>query len=202
MKKFHSILLLIICGTLIFPPYLSFAQNDDVSMGDTAEVNVTKAEQTEDSGESKSGTEDEVTMQDNATVTVIKAGENLGEEVNPLDKENLVRFVSDIKSIYKQQRYETILIIKDCREKLNSDPNQRSEIRQQCREQLDGLKDQYKEVRKSIRDAILELKNTYKISIRDATVDQLDVSGSENDEMKEKVRNAQIKIKQFKSDRG
>lgn len=201
MKKFHSILLLIICGILIFPSYLSFAQNDDVSMGDSAEVNVTKAEQTEDSGESKSGTEDEVKMQDKATVTVTKA-ENLGEEANPLDKENLGRFVSDIKSIYKQQRYETILIIKDCREKLNSDPNQRSEIRQQCREQLDGLKDQYKEVRKSIRDAILELKNTYKISIRDATVDQLDVSGSENDEMKEKVRNAQVKIRQFQSDRG
>jgi len=202
MKKFHSILLLIICGTLIFPPYLSFAQNDDVSMGDTATVNVTKANQTKDSEEPTSGTKDEVATQDKAVVTVTKAGENLGEEVNPLDKENLGSFVSDIKSIYKQQRYETLLIIQDCREKLNSDPNQRSEIRQQCREQLDGLKEQYKEVRKSIRDAILELKNTYKISIRDATVNQPDVSGSENDEMKEKVRNAQTKIKQFQSDRG
>ncbi len=197
MKKFHSILLLIICGTLIFPPYLSFAQNDDVSMGDTATANVTKGELTEDSEESKDNTKDEVAMQDKATVTVTKA-----EEVNPLDKENLGRFVSDIKSIYKQQRHETLQIIKDCREKLNSDPNLRSDIKKQCREQLDGLKDQYKEVRKSIRDAILELKNTYKISIRDATVDQLDVLGSENDEMKEKVRNAQVKIRQFQSDHG
>ena len=115
MKKFHSILLLIICGTLIFPPYLSFAQNDDVSMGDTATVNVTKGEQTEDSGESQNGTEDKVATQDKATVAITKA-ENLGEEVNPLDKENLGSFVSDIKSIYKQQRYETLLIIQDCRE--------------------------------------------------------------------------------------
>jgi len=197
MIKFHSILLLIICGTLIFPPYLSFAQSESASTGDTATVSVTGEEQTEDSEESQSGIKEKAATQDTATVTVTE-----GEEANPLDKENLVSFVIDIKSIYKQQRHETLQIIKDCREKLNSDPNQRSDIRKQCREQLDGLKDQYKEVRKSIRDAILELKNTYKISIRDATVDQLDVSGSENDEMKEKVRNAQAKIRQFQSDRG
>jgi len=199
MKKLPSILLLIICGTLIFPPYLSFAQSEEVSAGDTAEVSVTKGDQAKDSEESKGGTGDEVATQDQATVTITKAGE---EEKPP--KETLGIILSDILSIYHQQRQETLLIIKDCRAELkNSDPNDRSDIRQQCREQLDELKERYKEVRKSIRDAIIVFKDTYKMSIRDAAENPPDDSKLENNpELKEKMKNTQTKIKQFKSDRG
>ena len=199
MKK-QSILLLILCGTLILPADLSFGQTEeDISTGDIATVNVTKANQTKDSGESESGAKDEVAMQDQAAVTIIKAGE---EEKPP--KETLGLVLSDILSIYHQQRQETLQIIKDCRAELNnSDPNDRSDVRQQCREQLNELKEQYKEVRKSIRDAIIVFKDTYKMSIRDAAENPPDDSKlDKNEEMIEKMKNTQTKIRQFQSGRG
>jgi len=198
VKKLLGIFLIFVCGTLVLPLNYTFAQDDDVSFGDQASISISSGDDETEEEPKGAESEDTTALEDKATIEITPA-----EDVNPLDKENLGRFVSDIKSIYKQQRQETIQIIKDCRAELNnSDPNQRSEIRQQCRVQLDELKEQYKEVRKSIRDAIIEFKHTYKMSMRDIAENPPDVSGSENDEMKEKVRNAQTKIRQFQSDRG
>jgi len=198
MKKLFGIFLIFVCGMLVLPLNYTFAQEDDVSFGDEGSISISRGEDETEEEPEGAESEDTMALEDKATIEITPA-----EEVNPLDKENLGRFVSDIKSIYKQQRQETIQIIKDCRAELNnSDPNQRSDIRQQCRVQLDELKEQYKEVRKSIRDAIIEFKHTYKMSMRDVAEDPPDISGSENDEMKEKVSSAQNKIKQFKSDRG
>ena len=198
MKKLLAILIIFVCVTLVLPLNYIFAQEDDVSVGDEASIAVSRGDNETEDESSETEHEDTMEMQDSATIQITPS-----EEINPLDKDNLSRFVSDIKSIYNQQRLETIQIIKDCREQLrNSDPDERSEIRQQCRTQLDELKSQYKDVRKSIRDAILAFKDTYKMSMRDVAENLPDDSSSENDEMKEKVRNAQTKIREFQSDRG
>lgn len=92
---------------------------------------------------------------------------------NPFDRENFGQAVADFvhkrNELFKQQRDETVKIIRECNDKAqNANHTQRKQIREDCRELLDEIKEKYKDARKQFQQQFKDFRESTKAAIRDA----------------------------------
>jgi len=83
--------------------------------------------------------------------------------------EQLTIFVKESRSLFKEQKEETRIVIKECQISLiASEPSQRDDIRKKCRDNLDDIKESYKELRKIYNESFKEFGKSMDIAIREA----------------------------------
>lgn len=147
-------MLLVIAAVTV--PGLSFAQMSEQAqerIEEKAQGNMTKAqehmpEQTQQG------------MSDKAD-TVLSELDNFGVEVS--------NFVHDAMNQFREQRQETLLQIKQCREDMmNAEPSERSQVRQDCRLSLDEIRESYKETRVLFHETFKEFREGVKVLRADA----------------------------------
>lgn len=92
---------------------------------------------------------------------------------NPFDKDSFGQAVSDFvhkrNELFKQQRDETVKVIRECNDKAqNANYTQRKQIREDCRELLNEIKEKYKEARKQFQQQFKDFREATKTAVKDA----------------------------------
>jgi len=95
------------------------------------------------------------------TNEVLASLDNFGVEVSD--------FVHDAMSQFQDQRQETILQIKQCREDMmEAEPSERSQVRQDCRTSLDEIRESYRDIRGIFQETFLEFRESIEVLRDDA----------------------------------
>ena len=95
-----------------------------------------------------------------------KMPEHAREALASLDNFGLevADFVHEVVMQFKEQRQETIDVIKQCREDMNNaDPSDRAQVRQECRTSLDEIKDSYREIRSIFYETFKEYRDSFQV---------------------------------------
>ncbi|MBM2852873.1 MAG: Fibronectin type protein [Candidatus Nitrosotenuis sp.] len=121
---------------------------------------------------------------------------NLGQQVSS--------FVQYYKVIFKQQREDTIKVLKECNEKIsNATPENKAKVKEDCKIALKTIKEKYKDVRKQFKNDFKVFRDTAKSLIKvakeDKTIDREDVKGLKKD-LKKFEKEAKKITKEFKAD--
>lgn len=121
---------------------------------------------------------------------------NLGQQVSS--------FVQYYKVIFKQQREDTIKVLKECNEKIsNATPENRARVKADCKIALKTINEQYKDARKQFKDDFKVFRDTAKSLIKvakeDKTIDKEDVKGFKKDLKKFEKESKKI-TKEFKAE--
>lgn len=120
----------------------------------------------------------------------------------PIDKENLGQAIADFvhkrNEIFKQQREETLKIIRECHDKSrNATATDRKQIREDCRELLDDLKKKYKESRQQFKEEFKQFREATKSVLNIAKKDKLIEKGDVKEIQKEfKVAKNEMKLEE------
>lgn len=129
-----------------------------------------------------------------------------------IDKENLGQAVSDFvhkrNELFKKQREETHMIIKDCHDKIkNVNTTDRKQAREDCRELLHDLKERYKELRKQFKEEFKQFRDQIKMKLKEARqselVDKEEIKEDEKEfkqEIKKEEKQFKIEVKQLEKD--
>ncbi|HXW02522.1 MAG TPA: fibronectin type III domain-containing protein [Candidatus Nitrosotenuis sp.] len=133
----------------------------------------------------------------------------------PIDKENLGQAIADFvhkrNELFKQQREETLKIIRECHDKSrNVNATERKQIKEDCRELLDDLKKKYKESRQQFKEEFKQFRETTKsilnIAKKDKLIDKGDVKEIEKEfkvvknEMKHEEKQLKQDVKELKKE--
>ncbi|MGI0008347.1 MAG: hypothetical protein ACRD92_01860 [Nitrosopumilaceae archaeon] len=117
----------------------------------------------------------------------------------PEDISNLGQYVSEFVHSFKQQRAETIVAIKDCRDDVRSADNDedRTDAQESCKATLKEIREKYKAQREDYRQLFKEYRDSMKILIKEAkgqvvSAEQKEKAMKDIDEIKE----TQAKIKE------
>lgn len=91
----------------------------------------------------------------------------------PTTISNLGQLVSDFvhqrNAILKQQRDDTLNVIRECHENLkNASPTNRTQIKDDCKAALKAIKETYKDTRKQLKDQFKDFRETAKSLIKEA----------------------------------
>jgi len=144
-----AVMLLVIAA--VAAPGLSFAQMSEQAqerMEEKSQGNMTKTQEHKPE-QTQQG------MSDKADVVPAEL-DNFGVEVS--------NFVHDAMNQFQEQRQETLMQIKQCREDMmNAEPSERSQVRQDCRSSLDEIRESYKETRILFHDTFKEFRESVKV---------------------------------------
>ena len=100
------------------------------------------------------------------TNEVLASLDNFGVEVS--------EFVRDAMMQFQEQREETILQIKQCREDMmNAEPSERSQVRQDCRSSLDEIRESYRDIRGIFQNTFIEFRESIEVLRGDAKGEQV-----------------------------
>ena len=103
---------------------------------------------------------------------------------------NLGQLISDFvhqrNELLKQQREDTLKVIKDCNAKIrNSSQENRTQIKADCKDALKAIKEAYKDTRKQFKEDFKDLRDTAKSLIKAAkengTIDKEDIKDFKKD---------------------
>jgi hypothetical protein len=133
----------------------------------------------------------------------------------PIDKENLGQAIADFvhkrNELFKQQREETLKIIRECHDKSrNANATDRKQIREDCRDLLDDLKKKYKDLRQQYKEEFKQFRETTKsilnIAKKEKLIDKGDVKEIQKDfkiaknEMKWEEKQLKHEVKELKKE--
>ena len=97
-----------------------------------------------------------------------KCDDEINDEAENIH-EQLGMFVKESRTLFKEQKEETRLVIKECQISLiASEPSQRDAVRKQCRDNLDDIKESYKEIRVLYTESFKEFRKIMDIAIRES----------------------------------
>ena len=120
----------------------------------------------------------------NATGTTSNATGTTGNQTSTQTSiSNLGQLVSDFvhqrNAILKQQRNETLQVIKECNENLkNASPENRMQIKDDCKAALKTIKEKYKDARKQFKEQFKTFRETAKSLIKEAKkLNEIDKEG-------------------------
>lgn len=125
-------------------------------------------------------------------VSTPKEIENLGQEVSS--------FVHKYNVIFKQQRDETIKVIKECNDKVkNASPENRKQIKADCKITLHKIKEKYKELRHQFKDDFKEFRETTKAILSEAK-ESKEITKADVKEIKQEIKQVSNEIKKTKKE--
>ena len=110
----------------------------------------------------------------------------------PPNISNLGQLISDYvhqrNAILKQQRADTVKVIKECHENLNNaSPSNITQVKDDCKAALKAIKEAYKDTRKQLKEQFKDFRETAKSLIKDAKrlkqIDKEDVKEFKKDLM-------------------
>ncbi len=123
-----------------------------------------------------------------------------------IDRDNLGQAVSDFvhkrNELFKQQREETLKIIRECNSKaMNATSTQRKQILEDCREMMHDLKEKYKEARKQFNEDFKTFRKDTKelLKAQKAIIEKRDVKEIKR-EFKDFEKDAKKEAKELKRD--
>lgn len=121
---------------------------------------------------------------------------NLGQQVSS--------FVQYYKVIFKQQREDTIKVLKECNDKFkNAAPEDRAKVKADCKIALKKIKEQYKDTRKQYKEDFKIFRDTAKSLIKvakeDKIFDKKDIKDFKKD-LKSLEKQTKKITKEFKSE--
>ena len=128
--------------------------------------------------------------------------------INISDFSNLGQLVSDFvhqrNELFKQQREDTLKVIKDCNAKIrNSSQENRKQIKADCKDALKAIKETYKDARKQFKedfkDFIDAAKSLIKVAKENKIIDKEDVKELKK-ELKSFEKATKKAKKEFKED--
>jgi len=144
-----SAVLLLAVAAVASPFGLSFAQ-----MPEQAQEKMAEKAQGNMTGQAQEG------MPEQANEVLVSL-DNFGVEV--------ADFIRNAMSEFQDQRELTISQIKQCREDMmESEPSERSQVRQDCRSSLDDIREDYRDIRGIFQETFLEFRENIEVLRDDA----------------------------------